>query len=134
MMADNVEEFLKKIKEFRESEEFKKTKEILELIDTVDEVMKRYNDLINPKPKITTSDNTEDLEYVKLPEGFGEYGYVNGHFVDYYHEHIWVKKNEHTGGTDYQCSVCGSWKSVSWNNDGYAFDMEYFYSDKLLGC
>jgi len=136
MMLDDVEEFLKKIKEFRESEEFKKTKEILDLIDTVDETMKRYYDLINPKPKITTSDNTEDSEHVKLPEGFGEYGYADGQFIDYYHKHAWVEKNSHTGGTDYQCATCGAWKTVNWSNDkdNYSFDMEYFYNDKVLGC
>lgn len=137
-MLDDVEEFLKKIKEFKESEEFKKTKEILDLIDTVDEIMKRYYDLINPKPKIIMSDRTsgesEEFEHVKLPEGFGEFGYVDGEFVDYYHEHIWVLKNTHTGGEDYQCSICDSWKTVNWNSDLYSFDMEYFYSDKLLGC
>lgn len=124
MMLNDIEEFLKKIKEFKESKEFKKHKEILDLIDTVDEVMKRYYDIINPKPKIVTSDGTHHPyhDVKKLMEEIKPC------------EHVWVLKNSHTYGEDYQCSKCGAWKTVNWDNDFYEFDVEYYHSDKVLGC
>ncbi len=125
-MLNDIEEFFEKIKEIKESEEFKKTKEILDLIDTVNEIMKRYYDIINPKPKVGVSDNTKDLLYFdrKLIDSC----------IVIQCKHAWVLKHSHTGGEDYQCHKCGTWKTVNWNDTASWFDVEYYYNDKALGC
>ena len=133
MPVEEIEEFFNRMEEIKKSKEFKNMKKILDLFDKMDEIVKQYNDIITPKPKIYTSDGTSEL-----PEGFGEYGYVDGKDVNYYHKHVWVLKNSHTGGEDYQCVECGMWKTVNWNNYNDTttswFEMEYFYNNKALGC
>jgi len=144
-MKDDIEKMFKEIEEFKKSKEFASLQRclgIVELVDKIEEIIKQYNDIINPPPKIITSDRSDPVSYQDYTtyDGYGEFGYIGGEEINFHHEHIWVLEHIDTGGEYYKCYICGVWKKIEHRTTNISTasenDMEiiFEYADKTLGC